>query len=174
MENIFELHILDIHWVNDIIDNEDLCVHGKMFVKIDNEIISDDNSGDWTLTATGLYLLRSLNKNYEPYMYNNFLLPCCAFDFWLDDNNQVFFMGCINGIDFIIEHHENNIVKIRSLNGAEAIINKSKFSDIVYKFTSEIEIFYKNKEKKVNKENKKGYKVFWDEWKKIKKEYYDE
>jgi len=172
MENIFEFHLLNIHWFDDNISTEDLCAHGKVFIKINNEIISDNNSKDWTLTVTGLYLLRSLNNNYEPYMYNGFLLPCCGFDFWLDDNDKVFFTGCNDGIDMFIEHNEDKNVKIKTLNGVETIINKSEFANIIYKFISEIEAFYLNNEKrKPNKENEEGYKAFWDEWNYLKREY---
>ena len=173
MDNIFEFKIINIHWMDNSDYRRDLCPHGKVFVKIDNEILSDNNSQDWTLSATGLYLLRSLKNDYELFMYKNYLLPCCGFDFWLNENNNVSFMGCNSGIDFKIKHKENKMVKIISENNSNVIITENDFSNIVYDFITEVEMYYdNNKKRKVHKDNKMGYKIFWEEWKKLKNDYY--
>ena len=171
MENKFEFNLINIHWKYDTPDNEnDLCAHGEVFVKINDEIIS--NNEDWAISATGLYLLRSLKNNYKPEMYGNFLLPCCAMDFWLDNYGKVYFIGCPNGIDLTIEHLDNNYVKIISKNGSEVIIKGEIFKEIISKFITKIELFYKNSPKrKLDKEKEIGFNAFWDEWYKLKNEY---
>ena len=171
MDNKFEFNLIEIHWINDLPDNdEDLCAHGKVFIKINDEIVSDGKES-WTISATGLYLLRSLKNNYEPMMYRNFLVPCCAMDFWLENDGRVFFIGCPNGIDLTIRHLSNNYVEIISENGSKALIDEKEFRNIVYKFTSEIEMFYKNSPERkqlADKEVKIGFTAFWDEWYKLK------
>ncbi|GMO63288.1 MAG: hypothetical protein Ta2A_10300 [Treponemataceae bacterium] len=169
MENKFELNLINIHWLTAKSSSDDLCAHGKVFVKIGDEIISDDNSGDWTVTVTGLYLLRSIETDYKPFMYGNYLLPCCGFNFWMDETDKVFLLGCNSGIDFSIEHIANNLIKIISKNNVAILIHKKEFIDIVLEFVSKIESFYKNNQRrKPDRENKKGYKSFWEEWYKLK------
>ena len=77
MDSRFEIKILDLHWINNIDDGLDLCLHGHCFVKIRDEIISDNNSDSWTLSVTGLYLLRTLKNNYDK-SYGSQILPCCG------------------------------------------------------------------------------------------------
>jgi hypothetical protein len=169
----FEFYLINIHWIDGTFDpRDDLCVHGEVFVKINEEIISN-NKDNFTISATGLYLLRSLKYDYEPYMYGNFLLPCCATGFWLEKDGKVCFSGCQNGIDLTIKHLSYNCVEIVSNNGSKVIIKEKKFKEIVFKFISAIELFYKISPKKKfsNKEEEQGYNAFWDEWYKLKNEY---
>jgi hypothetical protein len=61
MKKQFEIKLLNIHWIDRFKDNsEDLCAHGNVYVRINDEIISDKNSMIWTVSATALYLYKNI------------------------------------------------------------------------------------------------------------------
>lgn len=79
MTNInFDIKILDLHWIKNIDDPTDLCAHGYVFVKIGDEVVADRDSLDFTVSATALYLMRTLKNNYKKDDYASQLLPCCG------------------------------------------------------------------------------------------------
>lgn len=175
--NNFELKILELHWISDTNQNQDLCVHGKVFFRIGNEIISDKDAGDFTLSSTALYLLRSLYSDYEweKNGYENQLLPCCGnFTYQPDENiDFVSILGCNIGIDWKIIHTANNKIKHISEKGSEAIIDFEKYKKLVFDFSDEVEEFYLKSEPKIFIDNdfeKNGYLAFWREWKKLRNE----
>lgn len=52
----FDIKILRQHWIKDDgnDDKYDLCSHGEIYIRIGNEILSNQETGSWTLSATGL------------------------------------------------------------------------------------------------------------------------
>ena len=104
----FDLKLLDIHWINDFDDPTDLCAHGHIFVKIGDEVVADKDSLDVTVSATALYLMRTLKDNYKKDDYESQLLPCCGHFMYADDNNDfVNICGCTSGIDWTIIHTDD-------------------------------------------------------------------
>ena len=100
IENLFVVNILDLHWINGGDDPNDLCAHGHVYTKIGNQIISENETGDWTLSSTALNLLRSIRKDYEKDYYSNQLLLHCGHFFIADDSEEtVLIQGCNIGID---------------------------------------------------------------------------
>jgi len=67
MKPQFDIKILRQHWIgNEGKDNpEDLCSHGEVYLRIGEEVLSSGESGSWTLSSIALYLMRTLNKDYE-------------------------------------------------------------------------------------------------------------
>ncbi|WP_225586969.1 hypothetical protein [Algoriphagus sp. Y33] len=59
-----------------VLYSTDLCAHGHVFVKIGDEVIADKDSLDMTVSATALYLMRTLKDNYKKGYYASQLLPC--------------------------------------------------------------------------------------------------
>jgi len=78
MDSQFELHILGLKWLDRMEETNDLCVHGKVYLKIGNETLCDADKGEWTLSPTALYLMRTLEEDYEPGQYASQLIPCCG------------------------------------------------------------------------------------------------
>ncbi len=174
IDSQFEIKILDLHWVNYIDDGFDLCLHGHCFVKIGDEIISDINSDTWTLSVTGLYLLRTLKNSYDK-SYGSQILPCCGHFMLVDKGEKdVLIIGCPNGIDWVIEHLDNFCIKHTSENGTTAIQTKEEFTSMVFEFVNEIEQFYSKSQPRVLPEDEsdlQGYNAFWREWKELKQLY---
>jgi hypothetical protein len=174
-DNNFDIKILDLHWINDIDDSSDLCAHGHVFVKIGDEVLSDIDSIDITVSATALYLLRTLNDNYKKGDYTSQLLPCCGHLIISEDNNDfVNIIGCQSGIDWTITHTEDNKIKHLTDNGQEATIDKETYKNIVLKFVDQVENFYKTSLPKTiltDEMERKAYLVFWKEWHQLRKEW---
>ena len=77
-DQTFQIKIIDLHWINNVDDPKDLCAHGLVYIRIGDQIISDENSGNWTLSSTALYLLRTIKDNYNPNDFPSQLVPCCG------------------------------------------------------------------------------------------------
>ncbi|MFT6960807.1 MAG: hypothetical protein ACJAWV_000508 [Flammeovirgaceae bacterium] len=117
--------------------------------------------------------MRTLNENYKPDKYGNQLIPCCG-NFFIadpDDDSCVIITGYPNGIDWTIEHIENNQIKHIAKSGEEGIIGKEEYRKIITDFASQIETFYNESQpKKLPKDefDRKGYEAFWKEWEYLK------
>ncbi|OHX65423.1 hypothetical protein [Flammeovirga pacifica] len=175
IENNFDIKLLKLHWTNDVDDPTDLCAHGHVFVKIGDEIVSDKDSLEVTVSATALYLMRTLKDNYKKDDYASQILPCCGhFIIADDDNDYVNICGCPSGIDWTIIHTEDNKIKHISDNGQEAIIDREQYKKLVLDFADQVENFYKTSSPKAiptDDFDKKGYLTFWKEWKNLRDEY---
>ena len=66
-------------------DPNDLCAHGTVEFSVDGVLLVTPEDGEWTVSATGLYLLRTLTDDHTPeasVCEGNLLFPCCAFSVW--------------------------------------------------------------------------------------------
>ena len=173
-DNSFDIKILDLHWIKDIDDPTDLCLHGHVFVRIGNEILADQNSLDITVSSTALYLMRTLKNDYKKDDYASQLLPCCGHFFMADEENDfVIICGCPSGIDWTISHIDNSRIKHASEKGNEAIIDLENYKNIVLHFADKVEAFYKTSLPKIiptDDFDKKGYLTFWKEWHQLRDE----
>ena len=174
MENVFEIKILNFHWIdeNNPNDKDDLCLHGRLFIKIGNEILSDFESGNWTLSAASLFLLRTLIMDYKPDDFENLLIPCCGHFIIAEENEPLQVLGCPNGIEWTIKHINNGFVKHISKNGSEITITEEKYQKIVFDFADKVEQFYRNNPRTLPSDefDLQGYNGFWKEWKKLRNE----
>jgi len=168
----FEIKILDLHWIKNVDDPADLCAHGHVFVRIGNEVISDEESADVTLSSTALYLMRTLTQNYKKDDYVSQLLPCCGHFFIADEGyNSVNILGCPNGIDWTIIHTDDNKVQHTSEYGQQAVVDEATYQQIVLDFADQVENFYKSSlPKTIPNDNfdKAGYLTFWKEWRNLR------
>jgi hypothetical protein len=174
MSSSFEIKLLNIHWLNDAeeVQRGDLCAHGNVSLKIGDEILSDVQTDAWTVSATGLYLLRTLTQNYTPSMWGNYLLPHCGHFFIKEKAEPVVIVGCDIGIDWAITHEEDDKVRHVSENGSRAAIGEKDYKAMVFAFTDEIESFYATSEERTlfdDDDQKEGYEAFWAEWHELKK-----
>jgi hypothetical protein len=63
-------------------DPEDHCVHGRVLFTINNIEFIKPEDGVWTISASALYLLRTITEDHtieNPVSEINFLFPCCGF-----------------------------------------------------------------------------------------------
>ena len=51
---MFSIDVTDLHWLKDVPEKEDLCLHGHAVAKIGEEVFEYDA----TVSSTALYLLK--------------------------------------------------------------------------------------------------------------------
>lgn len=172
----FEIKIIDLYWLEHIDDPVDLCAHGHVYVRIKDEILSDKDSLEITISATALYLMRTLKNNYKKNDYASQLLPCCGHFITIDDNQEdrVHIHGCLSGIDWTIIHTEDGKVKHTSESGKVAMIDRETYREMVLAFADEVEDFYKKslpKNLPEDKFDRSAYLTFWKEWRNLRDEW---
>jgi hypothetical protein len=171
------LSIIDTHWMNDIDPKYDHCLHGSIQINIDNKPIIFKNN-NFTLSVTGLYLLRMLKFNYlGNHEWGNYFLPCCGFTYFPCDDEQkirngfyVDIPGCATGLNITIMHLNQNVEIC--FEDKKENISLEYFQNIVTLFTNKIENEYSSSKKETIKDKyeEKGYQLFWKEWRERKKE----
>lgn len=165
---IFKISADDLHWLEGSDEREDLCLHGHAVAIIGNETLEYDCA----VSATALYLLKTLTENHE-IDKDNQILPCCGFSIIADESlSNVTIIGCPNGIDWSVFHEEDNI-KIILRNGHEEIIPLNDYKKEVFEFADIIENFYQTSLPKIlpkNEYDRNGYLTFWKEWHRRRKE----
>jgi hypothetical protein len=164
----FEIKILHLNWVKHVDDPTDLCAHGSIYVRIADKIIVDEKEGDgWTLSATALNLMRTLEQDYKPGDFAGQLIPCCGFFLIAnDEGDHVDICGCPSGFDWEVQH-EGNSVRLITDTGEQVIIDKKDYQEIVLSFADKVQQFYKESSPKTLPEDdfdRSGYEAFWVEW----------
>ena len=156
---IFKIELENLCWIDGTLDNpKDLCLHGDVTVQIGDETFKYNA----TVSATALYLLKTVSQNHIIYKENQ-MLPCCG-DLLIanDDLSNVDIYGCPNGIDWTVIHNGGN-VKIVTENNKETIVNINDYIEEVYKLADKVDSFYKKCTNKIlpdDEFNRNGYIAF--------------
>lgn len=171
----FDIQILKLNWIKHVDDPTDLCAHGSVYVRIADKTIIDEKDGDgWTLSATALNLLRTIQINYKPGDFAGQLIPCCGFFMIASDHgDHVDMCGCPNGFDWTIQH-EGNSVWHTTPTGEEATIDIENYKKLVLSFADDVQDFYANslpKSLPTDDFDRKGYEAFWTEWRVLRSKY---
>ncbi len=159
----FLIDATELHWIDGSADNaDDLCLHGHAIAYIGNERIEFDA----TVSATALYLLKTLTEEHIIYKDNQ-MLPCCG-HFYIPDEKleNVTICGCNQGIDWSVMHSGRDVILILE-SGTEIIIPFEEYRQEVYKFADKIENYYKQcspKNVPCDEFERNGYIAFWNEW----------
>lgn len=159
----FSIDADDFSWINGEKDDvEDLCLHGHAVAIIGGKRLEYNA----TVSATALYLLKTLEEDHIIYKSNQ-MLPCCGFFLIAnEDLTEVEISGCMNGIDWSVIHDGDNVRLILE-DGQETVISIADYRSEVFRFVDKIEAFYKSCSVKVLPEDefdRNGYIAFWNEW----------
>ncbi|MGL4582101.1 MAG: hypothetical protein ACRCVU_03855 [Flavobacterium sp.] len=169
--NQFIIKVSNLHWIKNTDEEYDLCAHGDVFLQIGYEVVSNEHTLDVTVSATALYLLRSLTENLNEHNHDSQLIPCCGHFMYFDENERLVIGGCPSGIDWTIEHINDTEIKHTSDKGTEVIINKDEYREIVYAFADEVQNFYRESKSKIlptDEFSRDGYLGFWKEWNRLR------
>ena len=159
----FLIDTTELYWIDESVDNpEDLCLHGHAIVYIGEEKLEYD----CTVSATALYLLKTLTEDHIIHEDNQ-MLPCCG-HFYVPDAKleNVTISGCGNGIDWTVKHSGKDVV-LTLESGREETIPLKAYKQEVYRFVDKIEEYYKTcLPKKIPEDSfsRDGYTAFWNEW----------
>jgi hypothetical protein len=167
---MIKLLVQGFQWVKGPEDDpNDQCAHGRVLFKINDTEFVKPQDGVWTVSASALYLLRTLSENHsveDSVAEGNFLFPCCAFTVWLSGTRfPVMSLGCNNGVNLEILH-QGEMITVRSAAGSEKV-PKSEWVTAVLDFASSVRGFYRASQLKVPIEDEyesQGWAAFWKEW----------
>jgi hypothetical protein len=154
-------------WLNTSEDcPSDLCAHGTIRFSIDGmTVVSPDN--EWTISAAAIYLLRTLDNSHTPDApVCEHLFPCCGFTMYdMDGDDDVFIMGCVNGIDCSVIHRDDSI-EITTVSGETRSVSKTEWKKAVLHFSSDVRGFYDASADKTPHDDveRKGFAKMMSEW----------
>ena len=97
---MFKIDAENLSWIGGNDNPDDLCLHGDAIVKIGNEVFKYNT----TVSATALYLLKTITENHIMNTDSK-MLPCCVF--FIEPNEDltnVYILGCDDGIDWSVIH----------------------------------------------------------------------
>ncbi len=159
----FSIRVDNLQWIDGKKDDPfDLCLHGDAVATIGERVLKYHA----TVSATALYLLKTLTEDHIIYEDNQ-MLPCCGFSLFPNEAaDNVVIIGCDNGIDWTVKHEGEEVVLILEDGTAERV-PFAAYEKEVYAFADEIEAYYRSCSPKQVSEDpweEKGYTAFWKEW----------
>lgn len=169
------LQIIKPHWINDNMDDpKDQCSHGHIQFTINSVPYISIEDGDWTTSAAGLFLLRTVEEDHtkeNPVSGGNFLIPCCGFSIWPMESGRYScsVVGCNAGLDIEVRH-ESTKAQL-TINEKKSIVDNREWAIAVLGFVEQVESFYGSCSTKVIIEDdldRKGWDTFWNEWRQRK------
>ena len=160
---MFRIDADDLSWINGSPDDpSDHCLHGHAVAKVGERTLEYNA----TVSATALYLLKSLTEDHIAGKDLQ-MLPCCGFSIYADDDLQnVTIVGCNSGIDWSVLH-EGDEVRIVLEDGYSVTVPHDEYRREVFAFADKIEAFYdacSPKEDREDEFEQAGYTAFWREW----------
>jgi hypothetical protein len=166
-----ELRIEDLGWISGPEDDPaDHCAHGRVHLRVGSTCFVKPEEGRWSLSATGLYLLRTLDADHmaeASVAETNWLFPHCGFSVFPHTGKyKVVIIGCNVGVDLAILHHDHSVT-IRAATGAEETVPWTQWRDAVVEFTDEVRALYDRSSPKLDLDDEfeeKGWTEFWREW----------
>lgn len=165
---MFQIDVTGLSWIDGRQDDpEDLCAHGHAVAQIGDETFAYDA----TVSATALYLLKSLSEDHWMGEGEQFL-PCCGFSIYARDDtlSAVDIIGCPNGVDWSVVH-DGGLVRLVTPSGRETLVSRDEYQKTVYAFADKVEAFYQSCGPKVlpgDKLDREGYLAFWNEWHRLR------
>lgn len=158
----FHIDATDLGWLEGMDERLDHCLHGRGIAVIGGRTLEYD----CTVSATALYLLKSLTEDHIIYEDNQ-MLPCCGHMIVpADDGENVHVCGCPNGIDWTVRHAEGSVELILE-DGYTVTVPMDEYRREVLAFVRKIEDFYNRslpKELDALCLEAEAYPRFWKEW----------
>lgn len=169
-----ELKALNLHWLENSEPERDLCAHGSVYLKLNNNVVSEFEPTDWTVNTSAYRLLKTLKENHIA-SEDDFLIPHCGFTMWeIGEEKELYIGGCNIGINWSIRHSEDKLIH----EIAKDVCIETDFNEwrnAVCSFSDEIMKFYEKSSPKLieDEEDKKGFELFIREWKRLRAEAFD-
>lgn len=167
---MLRLEALDLQWLSEVEDDrDDQCAHGRVLFEIDGVAFVRPEDGLLTLSAAGLFLLRTFSDDHTasgPVAEANLLLPCCGFFLVAGPGRfPLVIHGCPNGIDLEIRHSGGRV----TVSSAEASksVPVTAWRNAVVAFAASVRDFYAISEPKnraFDEVEREGWAAFWREW----------
>jgi len=161
---VFKIDAYDFEWIGGAKDDpNDLCLHGRVKVQFGDTVIEDMG----TVSATALYLLKTLSEDKVIAPFDIQMIPCCGH--FLIPNKEltdVTISGCGKGTDWTTRH-EGDSVRFILPSGQEEVVSLRDYQYEVLDFAEKVKGYYDACTPKVVPEDefeRDGYTAFWNEW----------
>lgn len=158
----------NLHWIDGSIDDPtDLCAHSSVDFRIGDSSLVKPSDGDWTVSATALYLLRTLSRprsKHQPIA--EFLFPCCGNGiFEVEGQEEVLIIGCNFGIDFEVAQIDSEVF-LTEENGTQHRIPMAAWKTAVCQFSDAVQEFYAGSSPRQPEDDadRASFRKFASEW----------
>lgn len=119
-------------------DGSDQCAHGTVSLTVGDQTLVDPSDGEFTLSAAGLYLLRTLGDDHragDALTDGNFLFPCCGHTVF-ESAGRCVVLGCPSGVDVSVTTDGETVTLARE--GRTAALTRSRWRRGSYRVSSMI------------------------------------
>ena len=158
----FSIGFDNIGWLDGSEDDlSDYCAHAHAVARIGDETFEYEA----TVSATALYLLKSLSEDHRAYSEEQFL-PCCGFNIFEkgDGTGDVVILGCPNGIDWDLVHSGDEVI-LTTDSGKKTVVPIEEYREDVLAFADKVEAFYRSQPpREPAEDDAPAYRAFWEEW----------
>lgn len=167
---VFKIKADHFEWIGGAKDDpQDRCLHGHVTAQFGDTVLEDSG----TVSATALYLLKTLTEDKIMKPYDIKMIPCCGhFLIANQDLTEVQISSCDNGTDWSTIH-EGDCVRFILPSGQEEVVSLREYQYEVLAFADSVKRFYDSctpKELSEDAFTRNGYIAFWNEW---KRRYHD-
>ena len=161
---IFKIKADDFQWIGGVKDDpKDLCLHGHVTVQFSDTVLEDIG----TVSATALYLLKTLTEDKVMAYHDIQMIPCCGhFLIANAELTEVQISGCDTGTDWSTIH-EGDMVRLILPSGQEEVVTLREYQYEVLDFAKSVKRCYDActpKEIPEDEFERNGYTAFWNEW----------
>ena len=148
-------------------DGSDQCAHGTVSLTVGDQTLVDPSDGEFTLSAAGLYLLRTLGDDHragDALTDGNFLVPCCGHTVF-ESAGRCVVLGCPSGVDVSVTTDGETVTLARE--GRTAALTRSRWREAVLAFVEQVEAVYSRSVPRAapsDAADAAGWRLFWEEW----------
>ncbi|MCE9593868.1 MAG: hypothetical protein K8S98_06725 [Planctomycetes bacterium] len=161
------LRPVKLHWIRgDADDPADVCAHSPVEFSVDGHCLVAPEQGDWTVSASALYLLRSLSGPHtRDRRVGDHLFPCCGFCMYeVPESDDVLVFGCSNGINVWVERVGEE-VRLGGPDGTTHDVTFDQWRHAVCAFSDEVRAFFRRGSPKTpHDDDVLGFRRFLAEW----------
>lgn len=163
-----ELKAIGMHWMENVDPYADCCVHGGIYLRFGQRVVSDGKDS-WTVSTAAFNFLRTIFIGHKSGVDGDeALIPCCGFNMWPIETwpDGLCIPNCNNGIDWSVSHEEDNTIKHTFSDGEIVFTKRDEWALSVCKFADEVFAFFKTAWPKVvpEGEDRKGFELFMKLW----------
>ncbi|MEQ1645160.1 MAG: hypothetical protein ABL959_17050 [Pyrinomonadaceae bacterium] len=163
-----ELKVVRMHWMENVDPYADCCVHGGIYLRFGQRVVSDGKD-TWTVSTAAFNFLRTVFNDHRVGIDGDeALIPCCGFNMWPIEASPdgLCIPNCNNGIDWSVSHEQGNVIK-HTFPDAEMVFTKrDEWASAVCLFADGIFEFLKTAWPKVvqDDEDRRGFELFMKLW----------
>lgn len=163
-----EIRPAGLRWLEKGDPHDDYCVHGGIFLRLGDAIISDGVT-EWTVSTAAFRLLGTVSNDHNTEM-DEALIPCCGFNMWPEKSARdgIYIPNCSNGIDWVVRHPAPNVIEHAFADNQILYTNREQWTKAAIEFSDPIRAFYSTAWPKnfYDEESRLGFERFlslWDE-----------